>query len=353
MHEAAVTIAITNWNGRRYLEDCIQAALGQTHTPDEIVLVDNNSDDDSVVFVEERFPTVKIVVLPTNDGPSPARNAGLKEARNELVLSIDNDAMLHPDCLEQLLGHLDDEDVVIVHPRSVFDGERDRVHYDGASMHYVGMMTLHNFYGNLKDASNEIRDIDAAISVALLLKRTPILACGAYDPAHFILFEDHDLSYRVRSGGYRIRHVPSAIVFHREGTAGISFRESGSYSKRRVFLHSRNRWIVILKNHGARAIILGSPGLFLYELAYLFFAAKNGCLGAWVHGKFDLIKMLPQIIRKRRPIQRNRKVGDAQLLGAGALTISPLIKREGLVARAQVVLDCLLRLWWKIVGPLT
>jgi GT2 family glycosyltransferase len=349
MHEVPVSIAITNWNGRLYLEDCIQAALDQTYRPDEVILVDNNSDDDGVDFVRERFPEVRIVQLETNDGPSPARNAGLEAARNELVFSIDNDAMLHPECLATLMANLED-DIVIVHPRSVFDGERSRIHYDGASMHYVGMMTLHHFYADLATATTEPSDIDAAISVALLLRRSVVLDCDGYDAAHFILFEDHDLSYRVRSRGFRIRHVPNAIVHHREGTAGISFRKKGSYSGRRVFLHSRNHWIVILKNHGWRAILLGSPGLFLYELSYLFFATKNGCLGAWIRGKFDLVKMLPAIWQKRRKVQNHRRVSDAKLLGCDNLTISPLIERKGLVGRAQVILDKLLRIWWKLVG---
>ena len=352
MHEESVTIAITNWNGRHYLNDCIEAALNQSYPADEIILVDNNSDDDSVPFVRESFPQVKIVVLESNDGPCPARNAGLTEARNNLVLSIDNDAMLHPQCLELLLAQME-ENVAIVHPRSLFDGERNRVHYDGASMHYVGMMTLHNFYGPLSEARKEVADIDAAISVALLLRADLILECGAYDPAHFILFEDHDLSYRVRSRGQRIVHVPQALVFHREGTEGISFREKGSYSKRRVFLHSRNRWIGILKNHGWRAILLGSPGLALYELAYFFFAAKSGCAGSWLQGKWALVKMLPAILRKRSAIQRARKVRDKVLLGSDHLTISPLIERKGLIGMAQTVLDKLLGAWWFLVRPLT
>ena len=342
MQEIPVSVTITNWNGEHYLEDCIRAVLDQSYPAAEVILVDNNSDDDSVPLVKRLFPEVRIVVLQKNEGPSPARNAGLKEARHDWVLSIDNDAILDRDCLARLVRGVE-EGVAVVHPRSLMDQERDRVHYDGASMHFVGMMTLHNFYGPLKDAHQEPRDLDAAISVALLLQRNTVLDCGAYDAAHFILFEDHDLSYRIRSRGWRIRHMPDALVFHREGTAGISFRDRGKYTPRRVFLHSRNRWIVILKNHSWRAILLGLPGLFLYEGAYLFFATKNGSLGAWLRGKGALVKLLPHIMKERRIVQKARTVRDRDLLGAAPLTISPLIERRGFTARAQGMLDSLLR----------
>ena len=70
----------------------------------------------------------------------------LREAAHRWVLAVDNDANLAPDALELMLPHLLQDNVVIVQPRAVFDGERDRIHYDGADMHYAGIMTLHGFY---------------------------------------------------------------------------------------------------------------------------------------------------------------------------------------------------------------
>ena len=347
-----VTVTITNWNGKHYLEECIAAVRAQTVTPREIILVDNASDDGSVEFVGARFPDVRIVRLDRNDGPCPARNAGLAAARTPWVLSIDNDAILAPDCLERLMPEAG-PDVAIVQPRALFAQDPSRVHYDGADMHFVGMMTLHHFYAPVALADPAVRDIDACIAVALLMDKEKIEAIGAYDPAHFILFEDHDLSYRVRSAGYRIVRVPEAIVFHKEGTAGISFRKARTYPGRRVFLHSRNRWIVVLKCHGWRAILLGLPALALYDAAYLFFAFKNRSLGDFFRGKWDLMKRLPEILRERRKVQRRRRVPDRVLLKALPLTISPLIERRGAVAKLQDGMDVFFRLWWNLIGWMT
>ena len=141
-------------------------------------------------------------------------------------------------------------------------------------------------------------------------------------------------------------HAPKALLLHREGTEGISFREAGQYSAHRVFLHSRNRWIVLTKCASASTLILGSPGIFLYECAYFFFALKNGSGIAWFRGKFAWMAMLPGLWSDRRNIQKSRRVSDRQLLGADPLTVSPLIKRTGLVPKLQRILDRLLAAFW-------
>lgn len=351
MNGDQVTVTITNWNGKHYLEECIASVLRQTVRPKEIILVDNASDDGSIAWTKAAYPEVRIVRLPKNEGPCPARNAGLTAATTPLVFALDNDAVLQPDCLEKLLTRMQ-PDVAIVQPRAVFYSEPDRVHYDGADMHFVGMMTLHHFYLPVKDADPLVRDIDACIAVALLMDKEKILEIDAYDPTHFILFEDHDISYRVRSAGYRIVRDPNAVVLHKEGTAGISFRKARTYAPRRVFLHSRNRWLVILKCHGWRTILFSLPMLFLYDAAYFFFAIKNRSVGDWMKGKWDIVKRLPAILTERKKIQRRRKVRDRDLLKALPLTISPLIERRGLVARLEAFMGKLFTIWWRLIRRL-
>ncbi len=340
-----VTVTITNWNGQHYLQPCIAAVQTQTVTPARVIVVDNASTDGSVEYLVDQHPDVEVLQLDSNDGPSAARNAGLEAAQTRYVLSIDNDAMLEPNCLEELLKGLAD-DVAIVQPRALFDADPTLIHYDGADMHYAGIMTLRNFYRPVSEASDKYSDLGAAISVALLLDRDKCLEVGAYDKRHFILFEDHDFSYRVRMRGYRIIHAPKARLLHREGTAGISFREKGQYTPQRVFLHSRNRWIVLTKCAAASTLVLGLPGILLYEGAYFFFALKNGSTLAWISGKLAWLKLLPELWAERRVIQKSRRVSDRQLLTADPLTVSPLIERKGMIPKLQRGLDRVLSALW-------
>ena len=82
----------------------------------------------------------------------------------------------------------------------------------------------------------------------------------------------------------------------------------------------------------------------VYEAAWMLFSAKEGHLGAWLKGKYAFMRAFREARRKRRWVQRRRKIGDRALLVGGPLTLSPnLAASKGLGAR---LLDGVLRAWW-------
>jgi len=347
-----VTATVCNFEGRAYLGDCLRALQGQTAPPARIVVYDNASRDDSVAYVRAEFPEVEVVPMGSNLGPGAPRNRGLDEAATTYVLQVDSDVILAPDCLERLHAEAEESAAAVVMPRALFDGDRARVHYDGGFLHYCGIMTLRNFFGPAPAQPEGALDVDAVVAMALLLRRDAVRAAGGYDLDYFILFEDHDLSYRLRARGERLRLLPAAHVFHREGTAGISYREGPAYPARRAFLHSRNRWRLLLRNHSFAALLLGLPGLLAYELVWFGFALAKGLLKPWFDGKREVLRQLPALFRQRRELQRARKVGDSVLLSARPLTHAPMV-RQGLFARfVERALDAWLRGWWWLVRPL-
>jgi GT2 family glycosyltransferase len=347
-----VTATVCNFNGRPYLGDCLKALLEQTTPPARVVVYDNASQDESVAFVKDRFPQVEVVPMAGNLGPGAPRNRGLEEAKTRYVLQVDSDVVLAKDCLEVLLADAERSGAAITMPRALFDGDRGRVHYDGGSFHYVGVMTLRNFFAPRPAQAEAPLDVDAVIAMALLVRREAALAAGGYDLGYFILFEDHDLSYRLRARGERLRLVPQAIVFHREGTAGISYREGPAYPARRAFLHSRNRWRLLLRNHSTSALLLGLPGLLAYELFWFCFALVKGLVGPWFQGKREVLSQWRQLMGQRRELQRARKVGDRDLLRAQPLTHAPMVRRGAVSRVAERLLDAWLRAWWWVVRPL-
>ncbi len=349
-----VTATVCNYNGRAYLGDCLRALLDQTAPPARVVVYDNDSQDGSAAFVRAEFPDVEVVEMGGNLGPGAPRNRGLREAPTKYVLEVDSDVILERDCLERLHEDAEATGAAITMPRALFDGERDRIHYDGGFFHYVGVMTLRNFFARLPPAGagEEPLDVDAVIATALLLRRDAVVAAGGYDLDYFILFEDHDLSYRLRARGERLRLLPQAHVFHRQGTAGISYREGPAYPERRAFLHSRNRWRLLLRNHSTRALLLGLPGILAYEAVWFGFALAKGLVRPWFDGKRELVRQWGALMQQRRALQRARKVGDRELLQARPLTHAPMV-RSGAVSRAvERLLDLSLRGWWRLVRPL-
>lgn len=348
----SVTVVVCNYNGEEHLPACLSALRELRGDVAEVIVVDNASTDGSLELMRRDFPEVRVEEAGGNEGPSVARNLGMREARTPWVLALDNDAVLPPEALERLLAVGEATGATLVQPRSVFAGEPTRVHYDGGSFHYVGLVSLRNFYVPLTEAQGEgVVDVDCAISMCLLVRRERVLEIGGYDPRYFILFEDFDLSYRLRSMGERIVSVEDVVVLHRAGTPGVSFREGAHYPESRVFLHSRNRWILLTKCWSTRALVLAAPGLALYELVGLAFAIQSGHLGAWWRGKRAYLIARAELLEERSQIQAARRLRDRELLVPGPVTVTPDAVR-GAARVALVLVDRGLRAWWRVVRGL-
>ena len=349
-----ISVVIVNFNGAEHLPHCLDAVFRQSEPFGEVLVIDNASSDGSERAAQARHPSLGVVRLPKNLGPCPARNTGLATARHDWVLLLDNDAVLLPDTLARLADAARAHpEASVLQPRSVFASDPGRVHYDGGSFHYVGLFALRNFFVPLEQAEGRgTLPVDGAVSVALLVRRERLLAIGGFDPDFFILFEDLDLSLRLRGEGQEILSVEDALVHHRGGTAGISFRGAGSYPHSRAFLHARNRGLLLLKNYGWRTLVVSLPGLALYELAWFCLMISNGSAPAYLRGRWALFLALPRTLSKRRGIRRARRVRDRDLLVGGPLTITPGLGTSPLRAAILRRLDAGLRTWWRLVRRL-
>ena len=348
----SVTVVVCNYNGEQHLPACLDAIAQLEGEVAEVLVVDNASTDRSLELVARHAPEARVLHTGGNLGPSVARNLGMREARTRWVLALDNDAVLPPEALRELLAAAEETGAALAQPRSVLADDPERVHYDGGWLHYLGLISLRNFYAPLASAEGEgTLEVDCAISMCLMVDRERVLALGGYDERYFILFEDLDLSYRLRATGQKIVSVEGVVVHHRAGTPGVSFREGKHYPRSRVYYHSRNRWQLLLKCWSLRALFLAAPGLLLYELVTLFFASLHGHPLAWLRGKWELLGLLPGLLRDRRELQRARTVGDRELLVAGPLTVTP-DAATGIKGRALSCLQVVLGAWWRMVRPL-
>jgi len=326
--QVSVSVVVVNYQGASYLKRCLDRVASQDLVPDEILVVDNASSDGSDQIAARYGGPVRLIEAGGNLGPAGARNLGLEAARNRWVLCLDNDCYLETETLGQLVrAATTDPAVVLVQPRSLFATDPSRVHYDGGTLHHAGLFSLRNWYRPLEEAlagdHGPLQPVDGAVSLCLLVDRDRIQALGAFDPVYFILFEDLDLSYRVRSAGLKILSVPGASVLHDEGTAGVSFRSGARYPAQRFFLHARNRPLYLLKNYSLRALFLTLPSQAIYEFAYLALALRHRGFLSWMRGKAAAVALVPQTLSKRAVVQAARVVGDGKLLVEGPLTLTP------------------------------
>src|SRR5262245_19661162 len=101
------SVVVPNWNGRRWIGDCLASLSAQSYRPLELIVADGGSRDGSAELVAELFPRVRLVPLPTNRGFAGNVNAGIRAARGDWLVLFNNDARAEPDLVAELVTALE------------------------------------------------------------------------------------------------------------------------------------------------------------------------------------------------------------------------------------------------------
>jgi hypothetical protein len=297
-----VSIVIVNWNGRQYLEACLNAVAAQEGVSAETIFVDNGSTDGSAAYVGERYPWVRVVALTENRGFAGGNNAGAREARGRFVALLNNDTAADPGWLKALLAASGGDEGVLVTSRIVYMHDRRVIDSAGDGMlRWGGAFKRH--HGDTSDAAMESRDVFGVCGAACLIARRVFEELGGFDEHLFVSHEDVDLSYRARLRGYRCRYAADAVVAH-YGSSTL-----GRVSGVAVFHGQRNLEWVYLKNTPTSLLLRTLPGHLVYAAAAAVHFTRAGLLGTFVRAKLAAIAGVPRVLRQRAEVQRGRRVG--------------------------------------------
>jgi GT2 family glycosyltransferase len=297
-----VSVVIVTWNGRRFLEPCLAALAAQEGVRAETILVDNASTDGTIEFVREAFPWVRVVALEKNVGFTGGNNAGARAARGRLLAFLNNDTVPDGRWLSTLQRGLDEaagfalaaSRIVYMHDPGVIDSAGDgMLRWGGAFKRHHG--------GRVEDAPDS-GEVFGACGAAFLIPKAVFDELGGFDEDFFASHEDVDLSYRARLRGYRCRYVADAVVRH-HGSATL-----GRVSPFAVFHGQRNLEWVYLKNTPTSLLWRTLPGHVLYDLAAAVHFVRSGRGIAFARAKMAALAGLPRMLRKRRVVQRARRV---------------------------------------------
>ena len=297
-----VSVVIVNWNGRRFLDACLEAVRAQEGVAFETILVDNASADGSAEFVEERFPWVRVIRLAENRGFAGGNNAGVREARGRYVAFLNNDTAADPGWLRALLAGVDEASgfalassrVVYMHDPNIVDSAGDgMLRWGGAFKHH---------HGGPAAEVRDSREVFGVSGAACLMPKAVFDELGGFDEHFFASHEDVDLSYRARLRGYRCRYVADAIVRH-HGSATI-----GRISAFAVFHGQRNLEWMYLKNTPGVLLLRTLPGHLVYTAAAAVHFIRVGHFITFVKAKAAAVAGLARVLRQRADVQHQRTV---------------------------------------------
>jgi len=245
-----VCIVVLNWNGRDMTVDCLHSLLAMSGTTYNITVVDNGSSDNSAEVIRRDFPNVRVIANKQNLGFAAGCNVGIEEALNQpgydYILLVNNDTVVNPSLLAELVEEADrDPQVAICSPKIYYYDPPDLLWWAGGRYSLWTGMALHiGRQEKEKGKYDCLRDLDWATGCVMLLRIQALREVGLFDATIFATSEDVDLSLRVREAGYRIRYVPRAQVWHREG---VDLRKNVG-ERFRFFMFMRNTLWVLHKH---------------------------------------------------------------------------------------------------------
>lgn len=215
------SVVIPNWNGLRFLPTYLNALRTQTFRDFETIVVDNGSIDGSRERIAQEFPEVRIVALGTNRGFAPAINEGIRAARGEIVVLLNNDTEADSHWLEEIARALDTHPNagMVVCKLKLFD-KRDYIHSAGDFYRVDGIPGNRGVWEHDRGQYDDARGIFGGCGGAVAYRKSMLDEIGAFDEALGSYCEDVDLNWRARLASYEIVYAPRAIVYHMVSATG-------------------------------------------------------------------------------------------------------------------------------------
>lgn len=303
-----VSVVILNWNGRRYLDDCLTALQSQTFADFEIILVDNGSTDDSVEWIEAHFPQVRLIRNAQNVGFAEGNNQAIRASQAEFVATLNNDTRVEPGWLAALVdAAMSDPAVGMVASKMLFAGRPAMINSAGIALDPVGIAW--DRLGGVPDdpAAKEPVEVFGPCAGAALYRRAMLDQIGLFDADFFAYLEDVDLAWRARLAGWRCLYAPAARVYHVHSATG---GEGSSFKNR---LLARNKVWTVAKNYGPIGRLLTYlPLIALYDLAAVLYALVARREISPLQGRLLALKGLSAVWRQRRVVQALQRQNQGQ-----------------------------------------
>ena len=218
MNLPKVSVIIINYNGKDLLEKCLESLFKVTYDNFEVILVDNNSSDDTVDFITKNYPSIILIKLDANKGFAEPNNIASKVAKGNFLLFLNNDTTVTPNFISELVNVLRN-DLKIAICQSLLLKPDGKIDSSGDFIDTIGIAY------NSKQQIKEIREISSARGASMIIRKEIFEQLHGFDEKFFVSFEDVDLGWRTWIHGYKVVVNPKSIVYHIGGKTLNSMKD--------------------------------------------------------------------------------------------------------------------------------
>jgi GT2 family glycosyltransferase len=323
-------VVILNFNGEKLLQKFLPSVVKYSADA-EIIVADNRSSDQSILFVKEAFPEVTVIQLDKNYGYCGGYNRALRQVNADYFVLLNSDIEVTPNWLKPMVALLDENDSIgAVQPKVLSYNKKDQFEHAGAGGGFIDSLGYPFCRGRIFDhveaddgQYDDIREVFWASGACLIVRSESFKNFGGFDEDFFAHMEEIDLCWKLQRAGQKIFYCGASTIYH-VGAGTLAYRHPA-----KTYLNFRNGLSLLLKHLGPGELLYKLPVRILFDwvAAFKFLIAgeaQNFLAVLRAHGAF--IMLFPDGLRKRQAMRRLYPDYDDAMIYRGSVVIDYFLK---------------------------
>lgn len=309
--QQTTAVVILNYNGTKHLKTYLPSVMEFTPPEVEIIVADNGSTDDSLQLLasfQKDHPRLKVIKLAINHGFAGGYNEALKHVKSGIYILLNSDVRVTANWTSPLLKAMEDPNLSVCQPKILSDIHPEEFEYAGAAGGFIDFLGYPFCRGrvfgiNETDQGQYDDEIEIfwATGAAMVIRSKLFWDFKGFDASFFAHNEEIDMCWQIKRAGYKIKAIPSSVVYHLGGGT-LSYNTPS-----KVYLNFRNNLKMLVKNDQKRNLIWKLPArLILDGAAAVLFLSQGQYKLIWsiLRAHFHFYASIPQLFSKRREIKQ-------------------------------------------------
>ena len=302
-------VVILNYNGKKFLQEFLPGVLLYSQIEAEVIVADNCSTDDSVEFIRQYHPNVRVIQNKSNGGFAKGYNEALSQINADYYVLLNSDVEVTPNWIAPVIELMNNDNTIAAcQPKILAFHNKVQFEYAGAAGGFIDKYGYPFCRGRIFDTFEadlgqyqDTTEVHWATGACLFVRSAAYHAIGGLDEDFFAHMEEIDLCWRLKNLGHKIMYTSGATVFH------VGAGTLAKHNPRKTYLNFRNNLILLCKNHAhqffwikllLRMTMDGIAGLkFLFSGDVLHFVAV-------IHAHLSFYKSFPSTLQKRNQFKR-------------------------------------------------
>ncbi len=267
MTQPSVAIVILNWNGKGFLERFLPSVVASTYANKQVIVADNASTDDSLLFLQERYPSIGIIRNPTNEGFAKGYNTALKQVRSDYYVLLNSDVEVTPGWIEPVIARMEqNKSIAACQPKLLAFADKNKFEFAGACGGWLDQLGYPFSRGRVFDECekdngqyNDAAPCFWASGAAFFVRSDVFHEMKGFDEYFFAHQEEIDLCWRMQLAGYKVYVEPASVVYH---VGGGTLPRGNS---RKTLLNFRNNLVMLVKNSSFTELVWKLPFRILLD----------------------------------------------------------------------------------------